>query len=300
MMGTEIFQILPKGAEKMEILLKIDLITDKYIKDNCDSKGNQRESNLSKDEIAGLKSLKKRVADGEILIVPTDKTGKLTVTTPERYIASMQPHVANDVIITWKEKESIERRLNGHCIQLGRILRMGDKWEHWPRIKSAITNHDCHVPVTIGLEKDHKHRPPGQPPAMRPVCLASEANNSQLSQVLAWIVNAITKIADKDEVLCSSTEEMVASLEAVNSDPEARNLSLFSTDVSGMYTALDIKVIAAWLAEEYLQSDLEILNLDTLELALYLPSPKPPSNSRSSDSRRLCTRGSRVAGPGPE
>ena len=135
---------------------------------------------------------------------------------------------------------------------------------------------------------------------MRPVCLASEANNSQLSQVLAWIVNAITKITDKDEVLCSSTEEMVASLEAVNSDPEARNLSLFSTDVSGMYPALDIKVIAAWLAEEYLQSDLEILNLDTLELALYLPSPKPPSNSRSSDSRRLCTRGSRVAGPGPE
>ena len=97
----------------------IDLITDKYIKDNCDSKGNQKASNLSKDEVAGLKSLKKRVADNEILIVPTDKTGKITVTTPERYIASMQPHVANDVIITWKEKESIERRLNGHCIQLG-------------------------------------------------------------------------------------------------------------------------------------------------------------------------------------
>ena len=45
---------------------------------------------------------------------------------------------------------------------------------------------------------------------------------------------------------------MVASLKAVNSDPEARNISLFSTDVSGMYPAPDIKVIAAWLAEEYL------------------------------------------------
>ena len=131
-------------------------------------------------------------------------------------------------------------------------MRMGEKWEHWPRRKSAITNHDCHVPVTIGLEKDHKPRVPGQPPKMRPVCLASEANNSQLSQVLAWIVNAITKFADKDGVLCSSTEEMVASLEAVNNDPDARNLSLFSTDVSGMYPALDIKVIAAWLAEEYI------------------------------------------------
>ena len=105
---------------------------------------------------------------------------------------------------------------------------------------------------------------------MRPVCLASEANNSQLSQVLAGIVDAITKFADKDGVLCSSTEDMVASLEAVNSDPDARNISLFSTDVSGMYPAFDIEVIAKWLAEEYLQSDLEILNLDPLELALYL------------------------------
>ena len=88
------------------------------------------------------------------------------------------------------------------------------------------------MPVTIGLEKDHKHRPPGQPPAMRPVCLASEANNSQLSQVLAWIVNAITKIADKDEVLCSSTEEMVASLEAVNSDPDCRTPSRPTSSLS--------------------------------------------------------------------
>ena len=55
---------------------------------------------------------------------------------------------------------------------------------------------------------------------MRPVCLASEANNSMLSQVLAWIVNAMTKIADKDEVLCSSTEEMV-----VNSDPDSQTPS---------------------------------------------------------------------------
>ena len=39
-------------------------------------------------------------------------------------------------------------------------------------------------------------------------------------------------------------KEMVASLEAVNSDPEASNLSLFGTGVSGMYPALDIKVMA--------------------------------------------------------
>ena len=63
---------------------------------------------------------------------------------------------------------------------------------------------------------------------------------------------------------------------AVRSNPDARNISLFSTDVSGMYPALDIEVIAKWLAEEYLQSDLEILNLDLLELALYLAVTNNP------------------------
>ena len=72
----------------------------------------------------------------------------------------------------------------------------------------------CHVPVTISLTQ-----------IMRPVCLASEANNSMLFQVLAWIENATEDIADKDEVLCSSTKDMVTSPEAVNSDPDSRTPS---------------------------------------------------------------------------
>ena len=51
--------------------------------------------------------------------------------------------------------------------------------------------------VTIGLTQ-----------IMRPVCLPSEANNSMLSQVLAWIENVVT-------------EEMLTSLEAVNSNPDS-------------------------------------------------------------------------------
>ena len=94
-------------------------------------------------------------------------------------------------------------------------------------------SHDCHVPVTCLSRACHVPVTIGLTPIMRPVCLASEASNSMLSQVLAWIVvNAIIKIADKDEVLCSSTEEMVTSLEAVNSDPDSRTPSRPTSSLS--------------------------------------------------------------------
>ena len=51
----------------------------RYIDLNCDSKGNIRNQNVDKSELEGLKSLKKRVNDGEILIVPTDKSDRLPV-----------------------------------------------------------------------------------------------------------------------------------------------------------------------------------------------------------------------------
>ena len=65
--------------------------------------------------------------------------------------------------------------------------------------------------VTLSPEKDNKLSVPGQPSA-------SEVNNFQLSQVLT----------DKDGVICSSTEEMETSIEAVN-------LSLFSKNVSAWH-----------------------------------------------------------------
>ena len=81
-----------------------------------------------------------------------DKSGKMSVTTPENYIESMQPHIQNDmVLISWDEKCNIEKKLNCHCLQLGCILKIGEKWNHWPRVKKALKNQYCHIPVLYGL-----------------------------------------------------------------------------------------------------------------------------------------------------
>ena len=47
-----------------------------WVKENCNCKGDQK-SNLSKEEQMGLKSLKKRVADGNLVVLPTDKSGSV-------------------------------------------------------------------------------------------------------------------------------------------------------------------------------------------------------------------------------
>ena len=54
-----------------------------HIKANCNERGEQK-SNLTASEMRGLKSLKKRVKEGELVVVPTDKTGKLCIMSRER------------------------------------------------------------------------------------------------------------------------------------------------------------------------------------------------------------------------
>ena len=76
---------------------------------------------------------------------------------------------------------------------------------------------ECHVPVLSGYVKDHKKTEPCKPVPMRPVCGSDEANNTQLSNMLADIVNAISEVMDKEvKTVCRSTEEMINEIEKVD------------------------------------------------------------------------------------
>ena len=127
-----------------------------YVKQNCDKKGNIIEQNIDKETSDGIKSLKERSDKNEIIVVPTDKSGRLAVNTIENYVESMEPHIANDKIITIEDKKATEDILNGHSIQFGRILEVGAIHKHEGRVESALRNKSCHVPVLFGLERTTK------------------------------------------------------------------------------------------------------------------------------------------------
>ena len=182
----------------------------------------------------------------------------------------MQTHVKDDPTISLEEKNTLENVLNGHSIQLSRILRIGESHKHCDRVKLAMTNHSCHVPVMAGFDKDHKQAADGAPRPMRPVCGADEAPNAQLADTLAEIVNGIADRLDRKlKTVCRSTEEMIHMIEQVNGKRDVVDLVVFSTDIQAMFPSLDIDVMASVAAEEFLKGDLEV-NLDDTELGLYL------------------------------
>ena len=73
---------------------------DKYIKEN--KKMNiSGGTNLTKTEQMGLKSLRKRVRDGEIIVCQSDKSSRMCVLTRQQYIEPGTAHTKNDKEIGW-------------------------------------------------------------------------------------------------------------------------------------------------------------------------------------------------------
>ena len=72
--------------------------------------------NLTEAEKRGLNSLKKRVANKELIICQTDKSGRFFVLSCDRYIQAGEKHTTNDRRISLEESEEIQGTLNGHMI----------------------------------------------------------------------------------------------------------------------------------------------------------------------------------------
>ena len=87
---------------------------DKFVSENCNKDGKQT-MNLDKDEIEGMKSLQKRIKDGEIVVCPTDKSGRFAVMTMESYLKAGEKHVSGDQLVDIQFVRDMQRKLNGHC-----------------------------------------------------------------------------------------------------------------------------------------------------------------------------------------
>ena len=77
-------------------------IYKEHRKERCNKNGEQA-SNLTEEQQQGLKSLQKRIKDKEIVVLRTDKSGKLCVATTEEYIKMGQKHTNKDRIIYRRE-----------------------------------------------------------------------------------------------------------------------------------------------------------------------------------------------------
>ena len=197
----------PLGIEEeanIELRRKTQMeIFKKFTDKNTDKTGNQK-SNLTREEHTGLKSLQKRIASGEIIILKTDKSSKLAVTNPEEYKKMGLEHTAKDKIIGRQEVIEMEETLNGHSRAWANIWNSGKDHKHFDRIVTSKITHSENVADLYLMYKDHKA---GN--KTRPTATGCTSNTLGLSNAVAELLESISN-ADPNRYNCISSEDMLA------------------------------------------------------------------------------------------
>ena len=93
---------------------KVKSAAKEWISDHCDSKGNQSNTNFNNTQRAAVNKLKKRVENGEVVIMPTDKSSKHAIMSLATYESMGSVHTANDPSVDEQELSKIQRDLNNY------------------------------------------------------------------------------------------------------------------------------------------------------------------------------------------
>ena len=221
-------------------------------------------SNLTTQQRKGLKKLQKRVKDKEIVCFQTDKSGSMSVDTPDNYVESMQPHLEGTLPSTEEEYFKTEKLLNAHMQTWCRIMKV-DK-----RVANNFITENNEIPPLYGLRKDHKEVPVGEEekgPPQRPVCGAVVASNYRLSHFVSTILQPVIQ---QSKHPCNSTEDMLSRVRVVNETVDLTNCIIGSMDVKALYPSIDIDFAVEKCVEMILKSNVKFENIDTVELGLYL------------------------------
>ena len=199
-----------------------------YLKEKADENGNQK-VNLTQSQKQGLKKLKVRIKNGEIVCLLTDKSGKICVTTMDNYLAMGKVHTDQDQEVNEEKVAEIERDTNGHVSMWQKILNLGSDWNHQERIRESVITHSRNVATLSLLVKDHK--PPGSfdpkvGPATRPVHNSKVGLDTALSDIVSNFLEPIMDIRDDtNEVI--STEDQQSKIddhnERVNTEADAED-----------------------------------------------------------------------------
>ena len=95
-----------------------------FLAQNCDDRGRQLESNITPNMAAGIKSLRKRIKESEIVIVESDKGKVTTVSSFESYMRQGHLHTAPDKIITLEEARQCQINNNNIARVLGNVFNI--------------------------------------------------------------------------------------------------------------------------------------------------------------------------------
>ena len=279
---------VPEAAEnqketKIQVLVNnLEDVLRKGMKEEarCLRAGNPVKSTMTESALRGRARLLEREKAGELVLVCSDKSGKLYPMSKELYRRCMEPHIAGDSVHTRADVSKAENEFNGAARQVLRAFKFGEDWQQESRFVSACKVENNEAPSMNQLVKDHKETLKTRPVARAKV---QQAPNGPLADLLCEVLNPFVAEADKDRRTdVKSTEELCAEFKAANERMArdgvrrgpyqlAGGLVVGSKDVSAHYPSIDIDVAAEEAKLEIEESNLEI-EVNTAEVALYLAS----------------------------
>ena len=238
----------------------------KYRKEFCDEEGLILAGcNLTESERRGLKKLKKRAEDGDIVIGTTDKSGKLCVSSMESYIRQGRKHVGDDREVDWPEIYRIRKRMSCHAKVLVKIFNIGKSHGdgNVMRVEGAYQQECDTIPILFTLPKDHSRKEENGDPRTRPVCGAKRSVNGRVGNLISEVLRAVIEGEETDE--CISTEEMLHHMEVAAKEIAGQGgvrVTVASEDAEALYPSLDIEQSARICAERVRGSEVEFAGID--------------------------------------
>ena len=159
-------------------------------------------SNLTPNELAGLKSLQNRIASNELVVCESDKSSKLCVLSRAQYLASGMQHCNKDLEISITDVARLQKYVNSHVEWFNDIFGTGTFWGHEDRIRISTSDLGAQVAPLRLLLKDHKSwsKSSDKPIPSRPVVNGRAGYNNHLSEILSLILGPISREANGCEI----------------------------------------------------------------------------------------------------
>ena len=161
-----------------------------------------------------MKSLQKRMKTRDLIVLKTDKSGKLCVISSEEYLKMGEEHTKKDMEVDRKTIIDKEKQLNGHVFFWSKIWGSGESHGHKGRIIDSKVVSSEQLAEMYCMFKDHK-----EGKKSRPVVTGCNSNTRGFSNSVSDLLESVNK-ANLDPYESISSEDMLAKINKYNKKAE--------------------------------------------------------------------------------
>ena len=249
---------------------------NEYRRRHCDDKGGPLKKNLTIGQQIALKSLGRKIARLELLVLEADKGKRFVLTTEKTYKAMASDHVAKDKMASICEIRSCQRVLSCTAKAMVNMFGTGmdQGWRNYSRCFDNAGSEAEDAPVLKILPKVHKPPMAAGHPASRPVVAAATGISSRAGDILADFLEPLVLLGTPRQE-DQSTEEVLSQLEDAQAAIKAsgsRNTMVGSLDVKALYPSLDQDAAAEVVAQLVYESEVRFNGINWRCVQTFLAS----------------------------